>query len=383
MQKKSWMVKIGLLVSLFSLVWLSACGGGGAPASTQNGSGQENDAASGTDAAGNGQTYRLTYNLVFPPTSNDWEPKYWAAEEFSRLVEERTNGRVKIDVFYSNQLVPQSELLDALASGTVDMGGTSAYYGQLVPEIDAIWLPFWSKGEDHAMHVMRDTEVGQLFEQSLEDYGAKLLFYWPTGMYAVMTKDAIRSLEDMKGKKMRLAFGMWKSWYEQMGVAPANVAAAEQYEALLRGTIDGVIYPTYTIETYKFHEVIDYMTVPGFIDPTLCFTLISKSKWDQLPADIQQIMLEVGREMEQKAAEASKQYTENSIQIAEQNGVEVIRLTPEAFEAFRQSAETIWDEYAQRNANTQRIVEILRKDLGEWMQDNPEAQAWEERWLAQ
>ncbi|OUM86833.1 MAG: hypothetical protein BAA01_15495 [Bacillus thermozeamaize] len=379
MRGRQIIAKIGLLLCLLSLLWVSACGGGGEPASSQDNSGKDDKNSNGQD----GNTYRLTYNLTFPPAANDWEPKYWAAEEYARLVKERTNGRVQIDVFYSNQLVPQNELLDALASGTVDMGGASAYYGQLVPEIDAIWLPFWNKGEEHAMHVMRETEVGKIFEKSLEDYGAKVLFYWPTGMYALMTKEPVQSLKDLKGIKMRLAFGIWKQWYEQMGVAPANVAAAEQYEALLRGTIDGVIYPTYTIETYKFHEVIDYLTVPGFIDPTLCFTMISKAKWDQLPSDIQQILLEVGREMEQKAAEASKKYTENAIQLAEEKGVKVNRLKPEEFEEFRRSAEVVWEEFAKRNSNTQRIVEILKKDLEDWARENPAAKEWEKRWLEQ
>jgi len=60
---------------------------------------------------------------------------------------------------------------------------------------------------------------------------------------------------------------IWPSWYKDMGVAPINVAVAEQYEALMRGTLDATIYPIYTIETYKFYEVCKYLTLPGFVDP--------------------------------------------------------------------------------------------------------------------
>ena len=82
------------------------------------------------------QTFKLTYNITFPPPAYEWEAKAIAVEDFAKLVEEKTNGRVKIDIYYSNQLVPQNEALEAMQSGTIDLLGSGPYWGDRVPTND-------------------------------------------------------------------------------------------------------------------------------------------------------------------------------------------------------------------------------------------------------
>lgn len=81
------------------------------------------------------ETYTLTYHSSYPPSEYDWEPKYQAQERFMELVEERTDGRVTFDVYYSDQLVGQDESVDALARGTIDIQNTSpSYWVERIPE---------------------------------------------------------------------------------------------------------------------------------------------------------------------------------------------------------------------------------------------------------
>ncbi|QQK80309.1 TRAP transporter substrate-binding protein [Salicibibacter cibi] len=314
---------------------------------------------SGSTTASSEETYTLTYNITFPPPQYDYEPKRHAVETFSERVEEETDGRLQIDYYYSNQLVPEDELLDAIAAGTVDMGGHGPYWGDLVPTNDALWLPFATQGEQDAIELMRETEFGEIFEENMEEYGAKVLFYWPASTQSLMTNQPVRSPEDLAGTNLRLPTGLYLDWFSELGVAPSSIATTEMYEGLQRGMMDGTIYPAYTLDTNNYHEVVDYATSPGIVDPIVCMVTISMESWEQLPEDLQETVLEVGQEMEKKAIEGSERLTEESLQIAQENNVEVNELTEEELEAFRESSEPIWQDFAEINEDTARMVEIL------------------------
>ena len=104
--------------------------------------------------------YHLKMNLTFPPPMNDWEAKYLTTQLFAKRVEEATNGQVKIRVFSNSQLSPVAQGLSALKKGVADLWNGSSTWGGTVPESDLIWLPYAFRGPEHAIHVMRETEVG-------------------------------------------------------------------------------------------------------------------------------------------------------------------------------------------------------------------------------
>ncbi|QQK76433.1 TRAP transporter substrate-binding protein [Salicibibacter cibarius] len=332
-------IRMLLILSLL-LLFISACG-------------------SSPSATSEEETYTLTYNITFPPSEYDYEPKHYAVETFAERIEEETDGRLEIDYYYSNQLAPEDQLLDALASGTVDMGGHGPYWGDLVPTNDALWLPFATQGEEDAMHLMRETEFGDIFEENMEEYGAKVLFYWPTSSQSLMTNEPIRSPEEMGDTNMRLPTGLYLDWFNDLDVAPSNIAATEMYEALQRGMMNGTIYPLYTLDTHNYHEVVDYATSPGIVDPIVCMTTISMESWEQLPNDLQETVLEVGEEMEEKAIEGSQQLTEEALDTAVEHDVEVNELTDEEIEAFQESSTPLYEDFAEINEDTARMVEIL------------------------
>jgi len=328
------------------------------------------------------ETYRLTMNVSYPPVTQETEPKHAATEKFAELVKERTDGRVEVDVFFSNQLIDTDQTLEALKSGAIDMAGAGSYWGETVATNDFPWLPFAFYGPDHMLHVLRDTEIGEIFESNLEEQGVKVLMYWPSGNEGILSSEPITSVEDMNGKTFRLGSGLWTDWYEEMGASPANISGGEQYEAMMRGTVDGTMYPFYALDTHNLHEVTDYITVPGILDPVLVATYINIDKWESLPEDLQQTIEEVAMEMEELAFENSKIMDEKSLEIAQENGVEIIRLTREEYQEFVDSSQVVWDEFASRNEDTKRIVELLREDQKEYLENNPDAQEYMDRWLA-
>ncbi|WP_085993054.1 TRAP transporter substrate-binding protein [Oceanobacillus senegalensis] len=357
-----------LPIIILSVIVLSACSSSG-------------EQSSGSGGGSGEETYRLTMNVTFPPVTDENEPKYAATEKFAELVNERTDGRVEVDVYFSGQLASADQTLDALKSGTIDMAGAGSYWGETIATNDFPWLPFAFYGPNHMSHVLNETEIGEIYEGNLEEQGVKVLMYWPSGNEGIISKEPVKSIEDMSGKTFRLGSGIWAKWYEEMGAAPANISGGEQYEALMRGTIDGAMYPFYALDTHNLHEVADHITVPGVLDPVLVATYINLDKWNSLPEDIQQTIEEVSKEMEELAFENSVKMDEAALELAQEHGVEIHQLTREEFQKFIDSSQVVWDEFAARNEDTKRIVELLKEDQKEYLENNPDAQEWLDKWL--
>ncbi|HZG72315.1 MAG TPA: TRAP transporter substrate-binding protein DctP, partial [Chondromyces sp.] len=267
-------------VIMFVLI-LSACSGG------------SNETSSDGDGGGKSDKYKLTMNVAYPPSKVEDDVLMNGTKRFAELIEERTNGQVKVEVFYSNQLVPQDQLIDALKTGTVDFGYSAPqYYGDTIPTAFFSNLPFFGRDIDHMMSLIREKGIDKIVDQEMEQYGVKLLFYGPTGEYGLMSKKPIKSIDDVKGMSVRAAGGLWTPWYESLGASPVNVAAAEIYEALQRGTVDAVPYPFYTLNDYSYHEVVNSITIPGIIPSAVTANFISLKTWNELPKDIQTIITE-------------------------------------------------------------------------------------------
>lgn len=337
-----------------------------------------------TGGSVNKETFTLKYNVSFQPPLWDWDPKYKSTEEFAKLVEERTDGRVKIDLYYANQLAGQVESLDALSRGTFDIQNiTPSAWASKIPEGSFAALPYGWMGEEHAAHLLRSTDVGKLYEEALNEYGVKVLSYWYSGATGYLSKQPISSPKDFKGLIFNTTDATQQEYYEKMGAGIAGVPFAEYYEGLLRGTIDTVLFPYNALETYKLAEVVDSITVPGSVMPAFGLVAFSKSSWEKLPEDLQEIIAETALEMEQAGIKGSKELTKLGIEYAESQGLEVVHLTKENYEAFQKlGQELAWDKFAGRSERTLKMTETLYAENEKWLNENPNAQAYFDEYLA-
>lgn len=354
------------VVAILLLVAVAACGGKSSePASESSESKEEKPQ----------ETFTLKYNTAYPPSEFDWDPKYQLTERFAELVEERTDGRVKIEIYFTNQLAGQVESLDALAKGTIDIQNlTPSAWGDKIPEGDISALAYWDISEEHALYIMRETEVGEIYENALENYGVKLLGYWPASATGIMSSTKIEKAEDFNGLVMNVTSSLSNDFYKSIGAGIATIPFAEQYEALMRGTIDVIQFPYYSLETYKLHEVLDYLTVPPTVSPSLGLVAISQKALDKMPEDLQEIILETAKEMEIAGIEGSKKLTERALKFAEENGVEIVKMTEKNYKEFTElNREKVWSKFAEKNENTKRMIEVLEEETEKWKKDNPEA----------
>ncbi len=216
--------------------------------------------------------------------------KFWAEE-----LEARTDGRVKVHIFYAAVLMSHTEALEGTRIGTVDVAYISdSYYSSELPLSSLIkgLLSIWSLGiSDVLAMAVRTPEdfVRELLEEEYARSGVITVFRGPGVSYNLFSPKPLSSVADLKGVKIRALDAFYYELFTQAEAVPVNVPSAEQYEALQRGTIDAVPYNYNGVIARKVHEVTSYawpiyLTFGG-VGPTI----MNLDTWNAMPADIQQI----------------------------------------------------------------------------------------------
>jgi C4-dicarboxylate-binding protein DctP len=175
-------------------------------------------------------------HVVSPDT-----PKGKAAEYFKKLAEERTHGKVKVQVYPNSQLYKDKEELEALQLGAVQMLAPSlAKFGPLgVKEFEVFDLPYVFDNYDEVNKVMHGA-IGKQLLGKLESKGIKGLAYWDNGFKNFSANKPIRTPSDLKGMKMRIQSSkVLEEEMRSVGALPQVMAFSEVYQALQTGVVDG------------------------------------------------------------------------------------------------------------------------------------------------
>jgi tripartite ATP-independent transporter DctP family solute receptor len=220
-----------------------------------------------------------------------------AVDTFAREVEKRTNGRYKIQNFYSGALGAERESIEALQLGTLDLTMTSTGpVPNFVPEVAILDIPFLFKDYAHA----RRTLDGPIGQELLGKFPAKgiVALAWGENGFRHMTnnKHPVNSPDDLKGLKMRtMENPVHMQAYKAFGIIPTPMAFTEVFTALQQGTVDGQENPLSVISAAKFDQVQKYITLTGHVySPALI--LMSKARYDKLSAADKQAFTDAAHE---------------------------------------------------------------------------------------
>ncbi len=214
-------------------------------------------------------------------------PKGRAAEEFKRLAEQRTNGRVRVEVYPNSQLYKDREEIEALQLGAVQMLAPSlSKFGPLgVRAFELFDLPYIFPNKETLYRVM-DGDIGKRLFEMLEPRGIIGLAYWDNGFKQMSANRPLRSVDDFKGLKMRIQSSkVLEAQMKALGANPQVMAFSEVYSALQQGVVDGTENPMSNLYTQKMHEVQKHLTLSdhGYLGYAV---IVNKRFWEGLPADI-------------------------------------------------------------------------------------------------
>src|SRR5450830_1704232 len=184
-------------------------------------------------------------------------PKGKGAERFKQLAEERTKGRVKVEVYPNSQLYKDKEELEALQLGAVQMLAPSlAKFGPLgVKEFEAFDLPYIFPTKQ-ALYNVTEGPIGKGLLQKLEPKGITGLAYWDNGFKIMSANKPLHMPTDLRGQKMRIQSSkVLDAQMRALGANPQVLAFSEVYQALQTGVVDGTENPPSNMYTQKMHEV--------------------------------------------------------------------------------------------------------------------------------
>ncbi len=218
-------------------------------------------------------------------------PKGKGAQRFKELVEERSKGRIKVEVYPNSQLYKDKEELEALQLGSVQMLAPSlAKFGPLgVKEFEVFDLPFLFK-DDAAFRAVTEGEVGKGLFAKLESKGIKGLAYWDNGFHIMSANKPLHAVADFKGLKMRIQSSkVLDAQMRALGAIPQVMAFSELYQALQSGVVDGTEGVASNFYTQKIFEVQKHITLSNHGHLAYA-VIINKKFYDGLPADLRGIV---------------------------------------------------------------------------------------------
>jgi len=221
-------------------------------------------------------------HVVAPDT-----PKGRAADYFKKLAEERSKGRVKVEVYPNSQLYKDREEMEALQIGAVQMLAPSlAKFGPLgVRSFELFDLPYVFPNKETLYRVM-DGDIGKKLFGLLDAKGITGLGFWDNGFKQMSSNKPMHSVEDFKGMKMRIQSSkVLEAQMKALGANPQVMAFSEVYSALQQGVVDGTENPMSNLFTQKMHEVQKHLTLSdhGYLGYAV---IVNKKFSDDLPADL-------------------------------------------------------------------------------------------------
>lgn len=217
-------------------------------------------------------------------------------DTFAQEVERRTEGRYKIQTFYSGSLGGERESIEAVQLGTHELTFTSTGpVPNFVPEARILDIPFLFRDKAHARAVL-DGPIGQEMLTKFDSKGIKALGWGENGVrHMTNNRRAVNSPDDLRGLKMRtMENPVHVAAYKGLGIVTTPMAFPEVFTALQQGTVDGQENPLSVIMAAKFVQVQKHMSLTGHVYSPAIF-LMNKGAFDKLSAADKQHFLEAAK----------------------------------------------------------------------------------------
>lgn len=291
---------------------------------------------------GNQTVLRLAENQPadYPTTLGDLE--------FARLVEERTNGRIKIQVYYGGQLGDEKSTIEQTQFGAIDFVRSSiSPVSEFAKELNALQLPFIYRDEEHMWKVLNG-EIGDELLKSVETANLVGLTWYDAGArHFYNTKKEVKSVPDMKGMKIRVQESqMMMGLVNALGASPSPMAYGEVYSALQTGVIDGAEnnWPSYISSSH--YEVAKFITTDGHTRvPEI--VVASKATMEKLSADDQETIRSAARDSTEVQRQEWQKYSQKSEETAKAAGVVVTDLSEDAVAEFQEAMKPLYEEFGK------------------------------------
>ncbi|WP_289034736.1 TRAP transporter substrate-binding protein [uncultured Roseibium sp.] len=230
-------------------------------------------------------------------THPDGYPTVEAVKHMGKLLEERTDGRLCVEVFHSAQLGQEKDTIEQTKFGVIDLNRVSTGpFNNLVEETKVVSLPYVFKSVDH-MHTVMDGPIGDEILEAFVPHGYVGLAFFDGGSRSFYNKvKPIKSIDDLAGMKVRvMQSDIFVDMMTALGANATPMPYGEVYSAIQTGVIDGAENNWPSFESSGHYEVAGYYTLDQhLIVPEVL--VMSKISWDKLSADDQAAVRQAARD---------------------------------------------------------------------------------------
>jgi tripartite ATP-independent transporter DctP family solute receptor len=274
-------------------------------------------------------------------------PKGLAVDRFSKLVKEKTKGRVEVQVFPNGILYSDNTELDALMQGEVQM--IAPAYSKLsnqIPPWLAMDLPYAFRDEADVQRAVNG-EIGRMLFQTLEPFNIKGMAFWSNGFKQFTSNQLIHMPEDLQGQRFRIMPSkVLRAQFQALGAETEDAPFTDVYGKLADGAVDGQENTISNIYTKRLFQVQKYMTISnhGYLGYAV---IMNRSFWEKLPPDIQADIEEAMQESTTYINELAVSMNERQLQqMKKESTMEIHELTPQEQDVWRQAMQPVYTKFA-------------------------------------
>lgn len=297
--------------------------------------------------------------LQLGTTVNEQDSFHVAAIKFVELVDERTNGEYKIEIYPNGTLGGESDMLDSMSTGMLDMGiitsGPFVNFSEMMGVLD---MPYLFANNEEAYKVL-DGEIGRELLDTLEDAGLKGLAYAERGFRNVTNSvRPVTCADDLAGLKLRVMENeVYTATFKALKVNAVPMAWAEALTAMQQGTIEGEENPINVIYSYSLWDYGQkYVTLDRHSYSTAIITM-SLDVFNSLDEATQAIFLQSAQEAAEYERAWVAEQEADQLATIKSHGVEVVE-NPDV-DSLRAAVQSVYDAYPQYADYIARIQALL------------------------
>ncbi|MBR5559344.1 MAG: DctP family TRAP transporter solute-binding subunit [Oscillospiraceae bacterium] len=259
-----------------------------------------------------------------------------AMEVFKKAIEEKSNGRILVEIYHSSSLVAQDAEVESVINGNIEMATADiSFVTPYLPYLSMFSAAYFFESAEHADTVMNRSEIGKaLCDRVADEIGVQPLQVWYDGCRVLSTRftePTIMTPDDMAGVILRMPNSdSYMFMGEVLGGNPTPLAFAELYTALNTGAVDAQDNPLPNIESSKCYEVTGQISLTNHLVGNV-WPMINKQVWDDMGAELQGLMMEAIDEAGKYMMETNKAKEARLVEFFESEGIKVVEPDRAAF----------------------------------------------------
>ena len=339
---------LGALVGVASVLLIVACGSpASAPSPASSGAnppaGQPTAAAQ--KAAGSTITLKMSHHEPSTSLVNT------AFQKWADQINQKTNGQVTIKVYDSETLAKGKDIVTSVQTGITDIGWVIiGFFPGQFPLTEVYNLPVLGV-KSSAAGAQAEWDLYQNNPDVQKEWSSvKVLGFTSSGsQWISASKKPVRTIDDVKGLKLRVSGWGGTELFKSLGASPMNVAPPDMYENISKGILDGMVFDWQGINSSRLFEVVNYAsTYPIIMQPQA--VIMNKDKWNSLSPDIQKAIMDVS------GPSLGKLEGDEAFDKADQQGIdnfkklnkEIINFSPEEQKKWQDAAKPVWQGWVKQ-----------------------------------